>query len=119
MPAMKVTPDAAMRARDVSRPRPEQLRWAEEAAEASVTATTDVVIELDVVVELGVAAEAGHWPAGEERPTSAAPPAEVDIPDSESPVSEDRSADARRLGGTRRRRVRSFRSSSRRGRPSR
>ena len=34
MPAMKLTPNAAMRARDVSRPRPEHLAEAE-AAEAS------------------------------------------------------------------------------------
>ena len=133
MPAMKVTPDAAMRARDVSRPRAEQLRWAEEA-EAGVTATTDVVIEshgavesgvavetgvtveLGVAVESGVAAEAGHW---SERLAMAGAPAEMDIPDSESPGSEDRPADSARVGGTRRRRVRSFRSSSRRGRPSR
>ena len=37
MPAMKLTPNAAMRARDVSRPRPEHLAEAE-AAEASVAA---------------------------------------------------------------------------------
>ena len=62
----------------------------------------------------------------------AAAPAEVDIPDPEYPGSEDRAADADRgadadraadadrvADGTRRRRVRSFRSSSRRGRPSR
>ena len=35
MPAMKLTPNAAMRARDVSRPRPEHLAEAE-AAEASI-----------------------------------------------------------------------------------
>ena len=35
MPAMKLTPNAAMRARDVSRPRPEHLAEAAEAAEAS------------------------------------------------------------------------------------
>jgi len=35
VPAMKLTPNAAMRARDVSRPRPEHLAEAE-AAEASV-----------------------------------------------------------------------------------
>jgi hypothetical protein len=91
MPTMKVTPDAAMRARDVSRPRAEHLGWSEEA-EASVTAATDVVIEADAV---------------------------ADIPDPEYPNSEERSADAGRVDGTSRRRVRSFRSSSRRGRPSR
>ena len=91
MPTMKVTPDAAMRARDVSRPRAEHLGWAEEA-EASVTAATDVVIEADVV---------------------------MDIPDPEYPSAEERPADAGQADGTRRRRVRSFRSSSRRGRPSR
>ena len=91
MPTMKVTPDAAMRARDVSRPRAEHLERAE-GAEASVTAATDVVIEADVV---------------------------MDIPDPEYPSSEERPADAGRVDGTRRRRVRSFRSSSRRGRPSR
>ena len=37
MPAMKLTPNAAMRARDVSRPRPEHLAEAE-AAEASIAA---------------------------------------------------------------------------------
>ena len=37
MPAMKLTPNAAMRARDVSRPRPEHLAEAE-AAEASAAA---------------------------------------------------------------------------------
>jgi hypothetical protein len=37
MPAMKLTPSAAMRARDVSRPRDEHLAEAE-AAEASVAA---------------------------------------------------------------------------------
>jgi hypothetical protein len=37
VPAMKLTPNAAMRARDVSRPRPEHLAEAE-AAEASVAA---------------------------------------------------------------------------------
>jgi hypothetical protein len=100
MPTMKVTPDAAMRARDVSRPRAEHLERTEgaegaqgaEAAEASVTAATDVVIEADVV---------------------------MDIPDPEYPSSEERPADAGWVDGTRRRRVRSFRSSSRRGRPSR
>jgi hypothetical protein len=91
MPTMKVTPDAAMRARDVSRPRAEHLGGAEEA-EASVTVATDVVIEADVV---------------------------MDIPDPEYPSSEERPADAGRVDGTRRRRVRSFRSSSRRGRPTR
>jgi hypothetical protein len=115
MPTMKVTPDAAMRARDVSRPHAEHLGWAEEA-EASVTA---VVIEADVAGKSGVAAEAGHWLARAERLTMAAAPAEVDIPDPESPGSEDRPADAGPADATRRRRVRSFRSSSRRGRPSR
>jgi len=119
MPTMKVTPDAAMRARDVSRPHDEHLGRAEEA-EASVTAA---VIEADVVVKSGVAAEAGHGSAGAsagaERLAMAAAPAEVDIPDPENPGSEDRPADAGRVDGTRRRRVRSFRSSSRRGRPSR
>ena len=91
MPTMKVTPDAAMRARDVSRPRAEHLEWAE-GTETSVTVATDAVIEANVV---------------------------VDIPDPEYPGSEERSADADRVDGTRRRRVRSFRSSSRRGRPSR
>ena len=37
MPAMKLTPNAAMRARDVSRPRPEHLAEAE-AAEVSAAA---------------------------------------------------------------------------------
>src|SRR6476646_6559700 len=37
VPAMKLTPNAAMRARDVSRPRPEHLAEAE-AAEASAAA---------------------------------------------------------------------------------
>jgi len=37
VPAMKLTPNAAMRARDVSRPRPEHLAEAEEA-EASIAA---------------------------------------------------------------------------------
>jgi hypothetical protein len=37
VPAMKLTPNAAMRARDVSRPRPEHLAEAE-AAEASMAA---------------------------------------------------------------------------------
>ena len=37
MPAMKLTPNAAMRARDVSRPRAEHLAEAE-AAEASIAA---------------------------------------------------------------------------------
>ena len=37
MPSMKLTPNAAMRARDVSRPRPEHLDAAE-AAEASIAA---------------------------------------------------------------------------------
>jgi hypothetical protein len=37
VPVMKLTPNAAMRARDVSRPRPEHLAEAE-AAEASVAA---------------------------------------------------------------------------------
>ena len=37
MPAMKLTPNAAMRARDVSRPRPEHLAEAE-ADEASIAA---------------------------------------------------------------------------------
>ncbi len=37
MPPMKLTPNAAMRARDVSRPRPEHLAEAE-AAEASIAA---------------------------------------------------------------------------------
>ena len=37
VPAMKLTPNAAMRARDVSRPRPEHLAEAE-AAEASIAA---------------------------------------------------------------------------------
>lgn len=37
MPAMKLTPNAAMRARDVSRPRPEHLTEAE-VAEASAAA---------------------------------------------------------------------------------
>jgi hypothetical protein len=91
MPTMKVTPDAAMRARDVSRPRAEHLGQAEEA-EASVTAATGVVIEADVV---------------------------MDIPDPEYPSSEERPADAGRVDGSRRRRVRSPRSSSRRGRPAR
>jgi hypothetical protein len=97
MPTMKVTPDAAMRARDVSRPRAEHLGCSEEA-EASVTAATDVVIEANVVIEADVV---------------------TDIPDPEYPSSEERPADAGRVDGTRRRRVRSFRSSSRRGRPSR
>jgi hypothetical protein len=104
MPTMKVTPDAAMRARDVSRPHAEHLEWAEEAG-AGVTAAA---VEADVVVKPGAAAEAGV--------------AAVDIPDPDNPGSEDRSADADRdrgPDGARRRRVRSFRSSSRRGRPSR
>jgi hypothetical protein len=108
MPTMKVTPDAAMRARDVSRPHAEHLEWAEEAG-AGVTAA---VVEADVVVKPGAAAEAGV--------------AAVDIPDPDNPGSEDRPADADRdrdrdrgPDGARRRRVRSFRSSSRRGRPSR
>ena len=37
MPPMKLTPNAAMRARDVSRPRPEHLAEAE-AAEAAIAA---------------------------------------------------------------------------------
>jgi hypothetical protein len=37
MPAMKLTPNAAMRARDVSRPRPEHVAEAE-AAEAAIVA---------------------------------------------------------------------------------
>ncbi len=120
MPTMKVTPDAAMRARDVSRPHAEHLGWAEEA-EASATA---VVIEADVAGKSGVAAEAGRWLARAERLTMAGAPAEVDIPDPESPGSEDRPVDAGPVDAgpvdaTRRRRVRSFRSSSRRGRPSR
>jgi|SRR5579862_2707785 len=49
MPAMKVTPDAAMRARDVSRPHAEQLRWAEDT-EANATGATDVVSKADVVL---------------------------------------------------------------------
>ncbi|MGH3255132.1 MAG: hypothetical protein ACRDOU_06920 [Streptosporangiaceae bacterium] len=103
MPTMKVTPDAAMRARDVSRPHAEHLEWAEET-EAHVTATADVAIEAKVV--------------------AATPAVEVDIPDSESSDSEDRTADpgradAGRVDGSRRRRVRGVRSSSRRGRPSR
>jgi hypothetical protein len=63
MPTMKLTPDAAMRARDVSRPHDEHLGWAEEAA-ASVRAATDVVMEADVVAKSGgAAAEASLWPA--------------------------------------------------------
>jgi hypothetical protein len=135
MPTMKVTPDAAMRARDVSRPHAGHLEWAEEA-EALVT---DASIEADVVVKPGVEAEAGGGPARASCPAVAAPaaeaageapaetaveaaaeaPAEADIPDPESPGSEDRRADAGRVGGTRRRRVRGVRSSSRRGRHSR
>src|SRR5580658_4430838 len=98
MPTMKVTPDAAMRARDVSRPHAEHLGQAEEA-EASVTA---VVIEADVAVKPGVAAEPGHWPARAERLATAAAPAEVDIPDPESPGSEDRLADTGQVDGARR-----------------
>jgi hypothetical protein len=114
MPAMKVTPDAAMRARDVSRPHAEQLSWAEEV-EASAPAAA---AETDVAAETGVAAtEAARGSAGAARP--AGTQAEMDIPDSESTKSEDRAADADRVPGTGRRRVRGFRSSSRRGRPSR
>lgn len=40
MPAMKLTPNAAMRARDVSRPRPEHLADAE-AAEARAAGSTE------------------------------------------------------------------------------
>jgi hypothetical protein len=125
MPAMKVTPNAAMRARDVSRPHPEQVRWAEEA-EASAAGAMDAVIRADVAPESGVAGTgARHWPAGAERPEmlgAAAPSADtpgVDIPDSESPDVEDGPEDADRADGARRRRVRGFRSSSRRGRGSR
>jgi len=127
MPAMKVTPDAAMRARDVSRPHAEQLRWAEEV-EASAPAATDVVVRADIAAETGVApVGAGRGSAGAERFAGAerlaGARAEVDIPDSESPKSEDRATDgetnAARVDGTRRRRVRGVRSSSRRGRPSR
>jgi hypothetical protein len=122
MPTMKVTPDAAMRARDVSRPHDDEVRWAEEA-EASVTAAADAVTASDVAARSRVETEAGHWSARAERgamaPAPAPAPAEADIPDSESPGSEDRPADAGRVDGSRRRRVRSFRSSSRRGRPSR
>jgi hypothetical protein len=52
MPAIKVTPDAAMRARDVSRPHAEQLRWAEdaEANATGATGATDVVSKADVVL---------------------------------------------------------------------
>jgi hypothetical protein len=100
MPAMKVTPDAAMRARDVSRPRAEDLLRAEEAQ--------------------ATAADAARIAAAAEEPAA---PARVDTPDSESPGSEDRSANAERVNGgadgTRRRRVRGLRSSARRGRPSR
>ena len=123
MPTMKVTTDAAMRARDVSRPRAADVRWAEEA-EASVTPAADAVTPADAAARSGVEAEAGHWAARAERGAMAAVPAvpapgEADIPDPENTGSEDRPADARLVDGSRRRRVRSFRSSSRRGRPSR
>ena len=120
MPTMKVTPDAAMRARDVSRPRADDVRWAEEA-EASVTPAADAVTLADAAARSGAEAEAGHWSARAERGAMAAMPApgEADIPDPENTGSEDRPADARLVDGSRRRRVRSFRSSSRRGRPSR
>jgi hypothetical protein len=108
MPAMKVTSNAAMRARDVSRPHARHVVWAEEA-EARVVA---------------VAAEAGGCLAEAPPGEMAAVPTEVDIPDPGSSGSEvrrrDAEADADRTDGradsTRRRRVRGFRSSTRRGR---
>jgi hypothetical protein len=127
MPAMKVTPDTAMRARDVSRPHAEQLRWAEDV-EASAAAATDVVIRADVVAEAGVATvEVDRGSAGSERLAGmdrlAGAHADMDIPDSESPKSEDRApggeTKAAQVDGTGRHRVRGVRSPSRRGRPSR
>jgi hypothetical protein len=116
MPTMKVTPDAAMRARDVSRPHAEHLEWAEEA-EPGVTATTDVVIEADVVV---AAAEMDipdpEYPNSEERPTDAG---RMDAGRVDGSRADAGRADAGRADGIRRRRVRNVRSSSRRGRPSR
>ena len=100
MPTMKVTPDAAMRARDVSRPHPEHLEWAEEA-EASVTVATDVVVEVDIRDSESPDSE---YPGLEDR----ADRTEADRAEAEADRTED---------GTRRRRVRGLRSSSRRGRP--
>jgi hypothetical protein len=94
MPTMKVTPVAAMRARDVSRPHAEHVAWAE-AAEAGASAGTPE----GVAVETGVTADT-----------------EVVV---EAAVTEGQGraeARGRGDGAPRRRRVRS---SSRRGRPSR
>ncbi len=105
MPGMKVTPDAAMRARDVSRPHAEHVARAEQAearaadaaggavaagdsAEESVTTDADDAVETEVVVKTQVVVET-----------------EVVV---ESDVT----------GGSHRRRIRGIRS-SRRGRPSR
>jgi hypothetical protein len=99
MPGMKVTPDAAMRARDVSRPHAEHVARAEQAearaadaaggavaagdsAEEIVTAEADDAVEIEVVAKTEVVVES-------------------DV-----------------TGGSHRRRIRGIRS-SRRGRPSR
>jgi hypothetical protein len=56
MPAMKITISAAMRARDVSRPRPEQLA----EAEVEVEAETEVGAEAGAGAETEVGAEVGE-----------------------------------------------------------
>ncbi len=58
MPAMKVTPGAAMRARDVSRPDAEHLAWAEEA-EANAAAAAGVFAAAGAVAAAGVVAADG------------------------------------------------------------
>jgi hypothetical protein len=99
MPAMKVTPDAAMRARDVSRPHAKQLRWAEEA-EASVADAAPVAVAVAGSAEENVAVETEVL-------------VEVEVMTRADVVTE---ADV--TGGSPRRRIRGTRS-SRRGRPSR
>jgi hypothetical protein len=83
MPAMKVTPDAAMRARDVSRPHAEHVARAEQAearaadaaggavaagdsAEEIVTAEADDAVEIEGVIKTEVVVESdvtggSHW----------------------------------------------------------
>jgi hypothetical protein len=58
MPTMKVTSDAAMRARDVSRPRAEHVAWAEAAEAGASAASEGVPVETGVAADTEVAVEA-------------------------------------------------------------
>jgi hypothetical protein len=55
MPGMKITISAAMRARDVSRPRPEQLAEAEVEVEAETEVGAEAGAETEVGAEVGEA----------------------------------------------------------------